>query len=151
MSLVHERLYQTNNLARVDFQLYIRDLVANLLRVYGSPPGVKIKTAIDKVALDLDTAIPCGLIINELVSNTLKYAFPDDRSGAIFIGLQPGNADQVKLTVQDNGIGLPDGVDLQKADSLGLRLVYLLTNQLGGHCTIDNSQGASFQISFDIR
>jgi two-component sensor histidine kinase len=91
------------------------------------------------------------LIINELVSNTLKYAFPDDRSGTIFIGLQPGNADQVKLTVQDNGIGLPDGVDLQKADSLGLRLVYLLTNQLGGHCTIDNSQGASFQISFDIR
>jgi two-component sensor histidine kinase len=157
MALVHERLYQSHDLASVDVGQYIKGIVRHLDGIYaGQAPGVKIDVQVESVGLNLDTAIPCGLIINELVSNALKYAFPrghDRFSGhgeerAIRIGLCRKAGGQLLLFVGDNGVGLPPNVDLNSPRSLGMRLVAMLTQQLGGSIALDRRLGTSFQISF---
>jgi two-component sensor histidine kinase len=102
------------------------------------------------VELPLDTAVPCGLLVNELVSNSLKHAFPQGRSGSIIVELMrdPNKSDFVLLTVKDNGIGLPVGMDMLNADSFGLRLVAALADQLLGSLKITSNPGAMFQVSF---
>ena len=109
---------------------------------------IKLNAKVTDVFLDINKAIPCGLIINELVSNSLKHAFPQDKKGNIRIQLNKGNNGNVRLVVSDDGIGFSENVDFQHPDSLGLQLVNDLVDQLGGTLELDASEGTSYQISF---
>ncbi|MCX9012701.1 MAG: PAS domain S-box protein [Candidatus Methanoperedens sp.] len=146
MSLVHEKLYYSKDFTKIDFNEYVNDMVDGLFESYGLG-RVVLKTEIEDT-LDMDSAIPCGLIVNELVTNSLKYAFPDGRKGEIRIALKKTGG-EMGLTVGDNGIGFPEELDFRKTESLGLQLVNLLVNnQLEGHINLDRSKGTEFQIRF---
>jgi PAS domain S-box-containing protein len=148
MALIHEKLYQSKDLARIDFADYIRHLTAHLLRSYSvHSPSVNLKVNVDEILLDIDTAIPCGLIINELVSNALKHAFPAGASGEIRIDFHKDRNGKLVLVVGDNGAGLPPEFDFRHTESLGLQLVGTLTDQLEGTLDLDRSQGTTFTIS----
>lgn len=149
MALVHEKLYQTSDLSRIDFAEYIRSLVAYLFRAYPTEAGrIQLKTDMDKTFLDINTSIPCGLIVNELVSNALKHAFPDERKGEIAIELRESEGGTLRLTVRDNGIGFPEGVDLRATDTLGLQIVTLLVDQIDGKLDVKRDRGAAFTVTF---
>jgi PAS domain S-box-containing protein len=147
MALIHEKLYETNDLARIDFSTYIQDLTSYLFRSYGTPATIQRRIDSEKVQLNIDTAIPCGLIVHELVSNALKYAFPNGGPGEIQIRLGGENGKYL-LTVSDNGVGLPKGLDFRSVESLGMRLVNTLTNQLDGKVEMENQNGTTFRIWF---
>ena len=148
MALVHEQLYLSQNLAQVDSASYIKHLASNLFSSYNiNTDAIKLKINIDKILLSVNTAITCGLIINELISNALKYAFPEGQSGEIKINFQSARG-QIILIVSDNGIGLPENVDLQKTESLGLQIVLTLTNQLQGKIEIERNNGTEFRMTF---
>ena len=150
MSLVHEKLYQSNDLAKIDFHCYINDLVAGLFQSYEINAGkIKLNMHIENLQLDIDFAIPCGLIINELVTNSLKYAFPDNTEGEINIAFLKTDENMLELVISDNGIGLPKDLDFRKTESLGLHLVTILSeNQLHGEINLNRSKGTEFQIKF---
>jgi len=150
MGLIHERLYQSEDFAQIDFDEYIHELVVHLSHSYSVPSNkVTIETNVEKVALDIATAIPCGLIVNELVSNCLKYAFPASVEGRIEVGLKPGAGENSHLLyVKDDGVGFPDGFDFRRTPSLGLKLVNALVKQLGGQIDLVPRRGTEFQISF---
>jgi PAS domain S-box-containing protein len=149
IALVHEKLYRSPDLARVDSGEYIRDLVAQLFRLYQARSSAAVlEVSIDDMPLDLDIAIPCGLIINELISNALKHAFPEDEGGRICVGLHL-QEDWVVLTVDDTGVGLPDDLQYQGTQSLGLQLVDTLVEQLDGTIEVDSGkEGTTFRIAF---
>lgn len=149
MALLHEMLYRTENLARIDFPRYVDNLCAHLFRSYGvDVQRIGLQTAIASVTLDLDRAIPCGLIINELISNAVKYAFPEQRSGHVRVELQQLTTQRYQLQVCDNGIGLHPDLELAQTESLGLSLVYDLTRQLNGEIHVDCTAGTTFTICF---
>ena len=157
MSLIHERLYQSADLAKIDFSHYIQNLAKHLFQSYRiDPEAVVLKTNVKDVSLDINKAIPCGLIINELVSNSLKYAFPQVKEidekiaekGAIDIQLMTDDG-KVTLLVKDNGVGLPSDLDIETADSFGLQLVTTLVAQLNGKIDIKRKPGATFKITFN--
>jgi two-component sensor histidine kinase len=151
MALVHESLYQTGDLARFNFAGYIESLSTHLVQSYRAETShICLHTTLDELALDVDTAIPCGMLLNELLTNALKYAFPDGRAGDIHIVLR-AEAGQVSLSVRDNGIGLPESLDVRNTESLGLQLVCLLTEQLGGTMTLTREGGTAFAVSFPHR
>jgi two-component sensor histidine kinase len=151
MALVHESLYQTGDLARFNFAGYIESLSTHLVQSYRAETShICLHTTLDELALDVDTAIPCGMLLNELLTNALKYAFPDGRAGDIHIVLR-AEAGQVSLSVRDNGIGLPESLDVRNTESLGLQLVCLLTEQLGGTLTLTREGGTAFAVSFPHR
>jgi PAS domain S-box-containing protein len=150
MALIHEKLYQAQDLAHVNFADYVRNLVAFLFASYQVNAAV-VSLAInvaDDVHLDIDTAIPCGLIINELVSNALKHAFADGRTGGLWIDLDKTADSQLELVVRDNGVGLPTELNFRRAKSLGLRLVASLVDQIEGNLELVNGQGALFRVTF---
>jgi PAS domain S-box-containing protein len=153
MALIHERLYKSKDMARVDFAEYTQGLTGHLLNSYGiNPDVIKLYIDIKDVFLDINTAIPCSLIINELVSNSLKHAFPEDKKGEIKIAIHPFNKDVMEVIVSDNGVGLPKGMDFRKTDSLGLHLVNLLAgDQLHGDIKLDRTKGTSFHIRFKVK
>lgn len=147
MGLIHEKLYRSGNLARINFNEYITDLVKSLFRSYGASARDIALNIEGNVFLGIDTAIPCGLIINELVSNALKHAFPHG-GGEITIVFRSFNG-CIELVVRDNGIGMPDNIDFKTTESLGLHLVTILAeDQLGGEITLDKSEGTAFHIIF---
>ncbi|MFB2838298.1 PAS domain S-box protein [Floridanema evergladense] len=149
MALIHEKLYQSADLAKISLAEYIHQLADNLINSYAlKANNIKLNISVDNLFLDVDTAIPCGLIVNELLSNSLKYAFPDGRSGKIEINFKLLEEQKLYLKISDNGIGLPADFQLEEAESLGLQLVYNLTEQLGGNLTIDSGNGTSFKIIF---
>jgi two-component sensor histidine kinase len=149
MALVHERLYRTEDLAKVDGAEYIRDLVGYLHRSYSAAAGlIKSTVKVDDSSLGIDTAIPCGLIINELVSNSLKHAFPDGREGQVLVQLGLDSDGVYTLIISDDGVGLPESLDFRNTKSLGLRLVNTLVDQLGGTIELDRSGGTAFMITF---
>lgn len=148
MALIHEKLYQSEDLTKIDFAEYIKSLTFHLFRSYSVNPGtVELSINFGDVLFDIDTSIPCGLIINELVSNSLKYAFADGRKGKISIDLQL-DGEKYVLVISDNGVGFPEGLDFQNTGTLGLRLVNILVNQINGVITLDKSEGTSFKIVF---
>ena len=152
MALVHERLYQSPDLSGIDPEDYVNSLIVHLFRAHGAESrGIRQRTAVDNVKLSLDTAIPCGLIINELVSNSLKYAFREGQEGIISIVLQRHGGNNVRLVVSDNGVGLPDSVNWMNSQSLGLQLVVMLVRQLEGAVELDTQNGTTFQIVFQDR
>jgi len=153
MALIHERLYQSKDLTRVDFAEYSQSLTTHLFSSYGINTNViKFYINIKDVFLDLNTAIPCGLIINELVSNSLKHGFPGEKNGEIKIAMHPLDKDGMEVIVSDNGVGLPKKVDFRDTDSLGLHLVNLLAeDQLHGDIKLDRTKGTSFHIKFKVK
>jgi PAS domain S-box-containing protein len=148
IALIHETLYSSENLANIDFPQYITQLINHLLDSYNAHSlHIKITTQIEQVNLDIEMAIPCGLIINELVSNALKYAFPERNDGKILVKLSQDKQDLI-LLIQDNGIGLPEGFDSNKSKKLGINLVKGLVKQLKGSMIINCQQGTEFKIYF---
>lgn len=151
MALIHERLYQSAGLEKIDFSEYIESLVADLFRTYRIDPSkIRFRTDIDNIAIDFKQAIPCGLIVNELLSNSFKYAFPSGTNGKseITIALKKRDAENLELRIDDNGIGLPEGFDVETSDTLGLRLVMTLAEQLDGVVQLEGSTGTHFKITF---
>jgi len=148
MTLVHEKLYQSEDLARIDFESYIKKLTEHLFHSYGVDiNNVFLEINVDQLSLDVNTAIPCGLIINELVTNSMKHAFPEGKNGKIGVNLHL-DGDKLLLTVYDDGIGFPENLDFRKTKSLGLRLVSTLTEQLGGNIELYREKGTRFNIIF---
>ncbi|MGA3029000.1 MAG: histidine kinase dimerization/phosphoacceptor domain -containing protein [Bryobacteraceae bacterium] len=149
MALLHESLYQSDNLAWIDFPEYIRQLADHLFRSYGvTAERIRLRTDLDRLFLNMDTAVPCGLIVNELISNSLKYAFPEGRSGEIHVELRESEDRTASLAVSDDGIGLDPGFDWVNARSLGLRLVRTLAQQLDATLEVGNGPGTRFQLTF---
>jgi PAS domain S-box-containing protein len=151
MALIHEKLYQSPDLAEVDFADYVRSLTAYLVRAYHvSEFLIALKLETEPVRLRIDTAIPCGLILNELVSNAFEHAFPNGQRGEITVRLRAEESGRGSLQVADNGVGLPVGMDWRTTSSLGLRLVHTLAQQLHGELAVETTGGASFQLSFPL-
>lgn len=147
MSLVHEKLYRSKNLEKIDFKEYITSLVSNLSASY-ERQSIDFKLDLSNISLDINTAIPCGLIINELVTNSIKHAFPHKKQKAQICIKFFSQGNELKLIISDNGVGLPLDFDIDSAKSLGLQLVYSLIHQLDGDVTIKNDQGTEFEITF---
>lgn len=151
MALIHERLYRSKNLARINVTTYVEDLVNNLVRAYTTTKSsIQVVLELGDFELDLDTAVPCGLIINELVSNALKYAFPNQQ-GEIKLQFWSEDTGNYYLVVKDNGIGIPAHIDPQHTSSLGMQLIYGLTDQLRGIVELDRRGGSQFRITFRNR
>jgi two-component sensor histidine kinase/HAMP domain-containing protein len=150
MALIHEKLYRSKNLAQVDFAEYARDLVTHLIRTQrsqGRSHMVEFNTT--PIHLDIDKAVPCGLIINELVSNSLKHAFPNGKEGIVRLTVQTSDTGHILLGVSDNGIGFPAHLDFQTTASLGLQLVNTLVDQFDGNIEMIITEGTEFKITFD--
>ena len=141
---------QSEDLARIDFSEYTRSLTTELFSTYSvTAEAVNLQVNVENVYLDIITAIPCGLIINELVSNSLKYAFPAGQSGEIIIDFKFENkTDMYHLMIGDNGVGFPKYLDFRKSESLGLQLVRLLTKKINGTIELDREEGTFFKIIF---
>jgi PAS domain S-box-containing protein len=149
MALVHEKLYQSADLSRLDFTEYVRSLTDLLVRSYQAETSrVTVRTTVEDVRLGIDAAVPLGLIINELVSNCLKYAFPSGRRGEVRVDLRPDDGERYLLRVVDDGVGLPAGFDPRTTETLGMQLVCALTEQLGGTIELVPSGGTEFRIRF---
>jgi PAS domain S-box-containing protein len=151
MVLVHELLYCTDDLAHIDTATYVRHLSEQLLRIYASASQtITVEVDVDPIWLDLDHAVPCGLIINELLSNSLKYAFPDGQPGTIGVNLWMSAPETLTLRVWDTGCGLPAAAIHPSEHSLGMRLVHSLAHQLRGTLSIEATAGTSVTIRFPV-
>jgi len=149
MALMHETLYKSEDLARIDFSEYIRRLTTHLMSVYrvGMEP-IRLNLDIVDVYLDINRAIPCGMIISELVSNSLKHAFPDGKGGEIAVKMFTDKKKKVTLIVSDTGVGFPEGLDFRETKSMGMQLVTDLTRQIKGTIKIGRDKGTEFKIVF---
>jgi PAS domain S-box-containing protein len=150
MALVYEHLYQAENLAQIPMKPYLQDLSAHVFKTFGGSRAIKLSMEAAPVSLDVETALPCGLIVDELVTNALKYAFPADvkETDEVRVEFQAKDVTYT-LVVSDNGVGLPSGLDWRRPMTMGLRLVsFWATHQLGGKLEVDNRQGTAFKITF---
>ena len=147
MALVHQKLYQSGDLASIDFEGYLKNLIANLMATYGVDKSrINFSVDVKNLPISIHSAIPLGLIMNELISNALKYAFPGDRSGEITIqGQEEG--DTLVLRIRDNGVGISEKTDWEHLDSLGLNLVRMLTRQMKGKILLSRLDGTEFILS----
>lgn len=149
MAMIHERLYGQDHLEQLDFRDYVENLAGDLFCAFGiESSSIALRLDLNEVWLDLDQAVPCGLILNELLTNALKYAFPGSRRGEICVELKSGPGNDVTLRVADTGIGLPVGFDESQSDSLGLKIVHILTHQLRGTLRRGAAPGAEFSLVF---
>ena len=153
MALIHEKLYRSANLKQVDFAEYMNDLLAYLWQSLADKTAhVQLVTDIAPLALDVETAVPCGLILNELISNAVKHAFPNEEPGQLKISLfSDESGQQALLSVSDNGVGLPSDFDWRRSQSLGLTIVQTLVQQLGGQLAVETAVGTTFKITFKWR
>lgn len=153
MALLHEVLYRSENLARINFAAYVQELCRQLMRSFGPEAGrIELENRIPKIGLPLEHSVPCGLIITELVSNALKHAFPGGRTGRISVELDHADGRQIRLRVSDDGVGLPEGMEIGDTTTLGLKLVSNLANQLDGQLTLEKRSGGgtAFHVAFRI-
>jgi two-component sensor histidine kinase len=148
MALVHERLYRSADFSSIDFSEYLQGMTKKLFTTYEITGRVSLNLDIQEILLGVDKAIPCGIIVNELVSNALKYAFPGDRAGSIDISLRALDDGFYELVIKDDGAGMPEDIDFEETESLGLHLVRLLVMQLDGTIAIEKNKGARFTILF---
>ena len=153
MALIHENLYQSSDLSKIDFYSYTKSLINNLIITYGVEQSkIKFAIDIDKVFLNINTAIPCGLIINELVSNSLKYAFPHQEEGKISVKMNfEEETENYEMIVSDDGIGLPPDFDFHNSSTFGIELVHILTQQLHGKIEMNNNNGTLIRFQFKNR
>jgi len=149
MALVHERLYQSADLSRIEFSSYLNHLATHLFHsCQADSSRIRLSLHTEKLYLNINTAIPCGLIVNELVSNAFKHAFPEGRSGEVEISFRRLADDGYELRVRDDGVGFPEGLDFRQTESLGLQIVSTLVTQLNGKIDLDRSAGTEFQVLF---
>ena len=150
MALVHEKLYQSKDLTNVDFKEYIKSLVSFLFRFHEIDTNkIAPRIEVEDVSLSIETAIPCGLLINELVTNSMKYAFPGDRKGELRISLRAIGEDDLDLIVSDDGIGIPEGLDFRTTESFGMDLIRILgEDQLDGQIELNRTEGTKFHVRF---
>jgi PAS domain S-box-containing protein len=142
MALIHEKLYQSQHYSQVAFSEYARTLAASVFHATGlSPHGIALDLAMEDVSLSVDRAIPCGLVLNELITNALRHAFPAGRTGTIRVQLAAVGDGAIRLAVSDDGVGLPPGFEIETSRSLGLQLVRMLAGQLGAALQIDSTAG----------
>lgn len=147
MALIHEKLYSSDDLRKIDFGEYIKSLTMELFSSYQTSSGIKLDMDINDVDLDINTSVPLALIVNEIVTNSLKYAFPGEKTGTISVNFYK-KADKLQLIVADNGIGFPNNFDFKNTNSLGMQIVNSLTDQIGGKLTLERSEGTKFIIDF---
>jgi PAS domain S-box-containing protein len=149
IALIHEKLYRTSDFGEIDMADYVRDLVSDLFRAYGvRHERIAMETSVESLVINIDTAIPCGLIINELVSNALKHAFAPEQEGKVAVEISSLGPEEYSLTVRDNGVGLGPRESWGQGDSLGLRLVSDLTRQLDGKMEVEVGSGTTIRIRF---
>ena len=148
MALIHQNLYQNENIGSISFNDYVTQLNNQIASIYGPNEQIKFTISTESKDLDIDTSIPLGLILNELISNAYKYAFQEKENGEITIDLKEKEDGEFELIVKDNGIGLPNHFDINTAKSLGLRLVRRLCKQLYGSVSYSYVNGAIFKIQF---
>ena len=149
MALVHETLYRSDDLAKVDLSHYLSELCSYLFRAFGVDSSrIRLDFNVQPIDLSLDKTITCGLIVNEVISNSLKHAFPAPLSGNVSIALQEMTDGRLILKIVDDGVGLPAGFDLNQCSSLGLQLVTILSEQIGGQMSLWHDNGTHFEISF---
>jgi PAS domain S-box-containing protein len=142
MALIHEKLYRSQDLAKVNFGSYLRDLTNHLMRSYRTESnGIQLKITADDVPLSIDKAVPCGLITNELISNALKHAFPAGPNGEIHVSLRSEPDQRLVLSIADNGVGLPADYDVDSAETLGLQLIQVLAGQIDGKARLHSEEG----------
>ena len=153
MALIHEKLYSSQKPNSIDFADYLRQLTGHLLRSYGArSASVKLEVIAESLMLDVSQAIPGGLIVNELVTNSLKHGFSGDKAdGMVVVELRPLNGNKVELKVRDNGVGFPENLDFQNIGSLGLQIVAMLTKQIDGSIELSRTGGTEFRITFERR
>ena len=147
---MHEMLYKSQDLSRISIKDYIQELATLILKSYGiSEERIVVVTEIDDQCFLLDTAIPLGLILNELMTNSLKHAFPDDADGTISITLGDGSSGNTMVRYSDDGVGVPDGFDFRNTSTLGLKLVHSIgEDQMLGVVAMENRKGVQFSIEF---
>jgi len=152
IALVHEKLYQSEDLANVNFGEYVNTLTARLFDAYSSSlPGVELKIKVESLYLQVNKAIPCALVINELVMNSIKHGFPSGKGGEIMVGFKMVDADKVSLSVSDNGVGLPKDFEIAAPTTLGMQIINALVGQLHGTLHVDKSKGTKFIIDFTLK
>lgn len=152
MALVHETLHQSKDVSQISFEDYVRKLCENLFHSFGvSPQTIRIHFNFTNATLNLDLAVPCALIVNELISNVLKHAFPRGQKGELNLSLRSEADGIYELIVHDNGIGIPKDIDWRNTTSLGMQLVNNLTRQIGGTITLDSDSGTKFTVRFASR
>jgi len=151
MALIHESLYQSGDLAHIDFAQYVQRMSMHMMSLYHSGRcNITLSLEVKDVFLDINKAIPCGLIINELLSNALKHAFPDEKKGEIVVRMEMDDRENYQLLIKDNGIGFPEDLDLQRTETLGLQLVTDLILQLKGNISLNKEHGSAFKIVFPV-
>ncbi len=151
MALIQEKLYQSGDLAFIDFKQYLQHLVSSISQSFKLPRiSIAVDVDLENVMLDVITCVPCALIVNELVTNAMNHAFPDNMTGMIRVGLTKNSDGIHVLSVSDNGIGFPEHIDFRKATSLGLQLVNVLTKQINGTLELSVDEGANFHLTFSV-
>ncbi len=148
MALIHEHLYRSEDLDRIKLHEYLKALTSIILSSFSSPV-LNLETDFEPMDVSIETALPIGLIVNELLTNSIKYAFPSIQNGTIYIRLKKSN-NQVSLLISDNGVGLPEGFQMEEQKTMGMFIVKLLVEQINGEIHVDNSQGTSFTVNFPL-
>lgn len=149
MALVHERLYSSSDLARVDFADYLRNLYAHLGSAFSvRSDRISVHFDLEELPLDINTAVPCGLIATELISNAMKHAFPGGRTGTIAVSLKREGAGLIRLSVSDDGIGLPSQLDYRNTESMGMQIVNMLVEQIDGRVYLAPGPGTRVSVTF---
>jgi PAS domain S-box-containing protein len=152
MALIHQTLYQSNDFAQIDFASFLHMLCTSLMSSYGlEPDRIDLRIEANGPSLPLNAAIPCGLVVNELITNALKHGFPDGRRGTIGIGFEGAGEGRARLTVSDDGVGISEGVDFKTAGTLGLQLVHILSEQIRGELDIRRAAPTRFSLTFPIQ
>lgn len=149
MALIHEKLYQARDLSKIDFAACLQSLAACLFQfIKVDADQIRLESELEDVRLDINTAVPCGLLVNELVSNALKHAFPGGRKGTVRIGLRRETDGTLKLRVADDGVGFPKALDFRHTESFGLQIVALLIEQIERTIALEGNDGTAFAVAF---
>jgi two-component sensor histidine kinase len=148
MSLLHQKLYKTGNLANIDMSWYIHELVNYIEECFDTDKKIKFVLETEKTYFNISQAVPMGLIINEVINNAVKYAFPLDRKGEVYISLKNTKENNYQLIIEDNGVGLPENFEIKGRDSLGMNLIIGLSNQIDGTFVMKNENGLKITITF---
>ena len=149
MSLIHDHFYKERQLDKINIATYIKELINHLFYIHGHKDNkIKINLAIDKIYLDLNKAVPFGMLINEIITNILKHAFPQRKKGEIFLRLYQDGNKKIHLLISDTGVGLPSEVDIENPTTMGLQLMKDLTQQLKGEIQIESEQGTKIKVVF---
>jgi two-component sensor histidine kinase len=148
MALIHQQLYGSVNISQINFEFYLKDLVSHLFKLYCTKPD-KIKIIINTpgITMDIDNAVPCGLLVNEIITNSFKHAFPGERKGEIKIDMKMSGEEYI-LKINDNGVGTPDIIDINEKKGLGNELIKMLSEQLDANMEIKRDNGTEYIFTF---